>query len=186
MSDMIVFWTVAAIIFFVVKNNKKKLSEAQKKQQQARVDAQINQTSPGAPRGSVSKTEQRFLQSMGTQMPQTKTGPAAPVRQAVRTAAAAEQRPAEQTEEDEQSTTEMLAEKAKQDQIEHQKEKLEQAQYEKKYYGNYHYAKRYLLGDPVPATERLIYCPNCAAENLIRITDNPKKFNCYFCREKLE
>ena len=90
-----------------------------------------------------------------------------------------------QEQEEEQSTTEMLAKKARHDQLEHQKEKAEQAQYEKKYYGNYHYAKRYLLGDPVPATERLVYCPNCAAENLIKITDNPKRFNCYFCREKL-
>ncbi|MCR5283642.1 MAG: hypothetical protein K6E18_09750 [Lachnospiraceae bacterium] len=84
------------------------------------------------------------------------------------------------------STTEMLAQKAKLDQIEHQKEQMEQRRHEQQYYRNYNYAKRYLLGDPVSPTEKLIYCPNCAAENLIKIHENPKKYNCYFCREKLD
>ncbi len=88
--------------------------------------------------------------------------------------------------EDEKATTEMLAKKAKQDQIEHQREKLEQKRHEQKYYSNFNYAKRYLLGDEISPSEKMIFCPNCAAENLIKIHENPKKYNCYFCREKLE
>ena len=90
------------------------------------------------------------------------------------------------TDADELSTTEMLAEKARKDQIEHHKEQVEHRQHEQKYYGNYHYARRYMLGDPVAASDKLIYCPNCAAENLIKLHENPRKYNCYFCRAKLD
>ncbi len=90
------------------------------------------------------------------------------------------------TDADELSTTEMLAQKAKQDQIEHHKEQVEHRQHEQKYYGNYHYARRYMLGDPVAASDKLVYCPNCAAENLIKLHESPRKYNCYFCRAKLD
>ncbi|MCR4690622.1 MAG: hypothetical protein K5739_04700 [Lachnospiraceae bacterium] len=87
--------------------------------------------------------------------------------------------------EENMSTTEMLAKKAQLDQVEHQKEQFEHRQHERMYYGNYNYARRYLLGDTVAATDKLVYCPNCAAENLVKIHENPAKYHCYFCREKL-
>ena len=102
---------------------------------------------------------------------------------AASTAQKSEAAPAKQ---EAKSTTEMLAEKAKQDQIEHRKEQIEHQQFERKYYSNYNYARRYLLGDAIAASDRLVYCPNCAAENLIKLHENPKKYNCYFCREKLQ
>ena len=90
------------------------------------------------------------------------------------------------TDADELSTTEMLAQKAKLDQIEHHKEQIKHRQHEQKYYGSYHYARRYMLGDPVAASDKLVYCPNCAAENLIKLHESPRKYNCYFCRAKLD
>lgn len=179
--DVILFLAFVLFIYSAVKKNQKNMKEALKKKEQAMVDAQINQTRPQQASGAAG--------NRNAASPFSLPRPSNALRQELpKNSAAAAPKPkpaAVQEQEEEQSTTEMLAKKARQDQLEHQKEKAEQAQYEKKYYGNYHYAKRYLLGDPVPATERLVYCPNCAAENLIKITDNPKRFNCYFCREKL-
>ena len=62
------------------------------------------------------------------------------------------------------STTEMLEEKARQDAMEHQEEKTRQLAEEGR---------------------RLVCCGYCNAENLIPERDNPKRYNCYFCRETL-
>ena len=45
--------------------------------------------------------------------------------------------------------------------------------------------KRYLPGDMIPKGRRLVCCGYCNAENLIPERDNPKRYNCYFCRETL-
>lgn len=83
------------------------------------------------------------------------------------------------------STTEMLEEKARQDAMEHQEEKRRQLAEERRIHGQLRYAERYLLGDMIPKGRRLICCGYCNAENLIPERDNPKRYNCYFCRETL-
>ena len=83
------------------------------------------------------------------------------------------------------STTEMLEEKARQDAMEHQEEKRRQLAEERRIHGQLHYAERYLPGDMIPKGRRLICCSYCNAENLIPERDNPKRYNCYFCRETL-
>ena len=71
------------------------------------------------------------------------------------------------------STTEMLEEKARQDAM------------ERRIHGQLRYAERYLPGDMIPQGRRLVCCGYCNAENLIPERDNPKRYNCYFCRETL-
>lgn len=83
------------------------------------------------------------------------------------------------------STTEMLEEKARQDAMEHQEEKRRQLAEERRIHGQLRYAERYLPGDMIPQGRRLVYCGYCNAENLIPERDNPKRYNCYFCRETL-
>lgn len=83
------------------------------------------------------------------------------------------------------STTEMLEEKARQDAMEHQEEKRRQLAEERRIHGQLHYAERYLPGDMIPKGRRLVCCGYCNAENLIPERDNPKRYNCYFCRETL-
>lgn len=85
----------------------------------------------------------------------------------------------------EKSTTEMLGEKAKLDEMEHREEKRRQLAEERRIHGQLHYAERYLPGDMVPKGRRLVCCGYCNAENLIPERDNPKRYNCYFCRETL-
>lgn len=83
------------------------------------------------------------------------------------------------------STTEMLEEKARQDAMEHQEEKRRQLAEERRIHGQLRYAERYLPGDMIPKGRRLVCCGYCNAENLIPERDNPKRYNCYFCRETL-
>ena len=71
------------------------------------------------------------------------------------------------------STTEMLEEKAR------------QLAEERRIHGQLRYAERYLPGDMIPQGRRLVCCGYCNAENLIPERDNPKRYNCYFCRETL-
>lgn len=85
----------------------------------------------------------------------------------------------------EKSTTQMLEEKARQDALEHQEEKRRQQAEERRIHGQLHYAERYLPGDVIPPGRRLVCCSYCNAENLIPERDNPKRYNCYFCRETL-
>lgn len=83
------------------------------------------------------------------------------------------------------STTEMLEEKARQDAMEHQEEKRRQLAEERRIHGQLRYAERYLPGDMIPQGRRLVCCGYCNAENLIPERDDPKRYNCYFCRETL-
>lgn len=83
------------------------------------------------------------------------------------------------------STTEMLEEKARQDAMEHQEEKRRQLAEERRIHGQLRYAERYLPGDMIPKGRRLVCCGYCNAENLISERDDPKRYNCYFCRETL-
>ena len=83
------------------------------------------------------------------------------------------------------STTEMLEEKARQDAMEHQEEKRRQLPEERRIHGQLRYAERYLPGDMIPKGRRLVCCGYCNAENLIPERDDPKRYNCYFCRETL-
>ncbi len=83
------------------------------------------------------------------------------------------------------STTEMLEEKARQDAMEHQEEKRRQLAEERRIHGQLRYAERYLPGDMIPKGRRFVCCGYCNAENLIPERDNPKRYNCYFCRETL-
>lgn len=96
---------------------------------------------------------------------------------------AAEKKPA--SVQQEWSTTEMLGEKAKLDEMEHREEKRRQLAEERRIHGQLHYAERYLPGDMIPKGRRLVNCSYCNAENLIPERDNPKRYNCYFCRETL-
>lgn len=83
------------------------------------------------------------------------------------------------------STTEMLEEKARQDAMEHQEEKRRQLAEERRIHGQLRYAERYLPGDMIPKGRRLVCCGYCNAENLVPERDDPKRYNCYFCRETL-
>ena len=83
------------------------------------------------------------------------------------------------------STTEMLEDKARQDAMEHQEEKRRQLAEERRIHGQLRYAERYLPGDMIPKGRRLVCCGYCNAENLIPERDDPKRYNCYFCRETL-
>ncbi len=85
----------------------------------------------------------------------------------------------------EKSTTDMLREKALQDDREEMRDKHEQRMKNKKYYGGHNYAQKYLIGDPVPKDKRMVYCSYCNAENLIPTYSRAGSYNCYFCREEL-
>lgn len=83
------------------------------------------------------------------------------------------------------STTDMLEAKAQLDNREHILEKQRQHIENKKYYGSHNYAKKYILGDPVPKGNKMVFCTYCNAENLIPIYSAARDYNCYFCRENL-
>jgi hypothetical protein len=87
--------------------------------------------------------------------------------------------------EGQQSTTELLRQKAEEDEKSHRLEQWEQKRKEQQSYGNLHYAGRYLLGDEVPKNQRIVICGYCNAENLIPVNKEKSRYNCYFCREKL-
>ncbi|MBO4338181.1 MAG: hypothetical protein J5842_08925 [Lachnospiraceae bacterium] len=186
---------IALIIVILIKSKGlRKLEEIEKKEKANAVDLQINKgLSPAQaaknnrqsiPAGSGMNYPSRPMASQGRPAQQTRPQQSRPAQRmpasSPATAAAAVKASGEGM-----STTEMLAQKAALDQKEHRLEEYEQRQHEKKYYSNYHYAKRYMLGDPVSPTEKILYCPNCAAENLIKIHENPRKYNCYFCRANL-
>ncbi|MCR5418778.1 MAG: hypothetical protein K6E84_07675 [Lachnospiraceae bacterium] len=192
--EFVVIWIV--IIFFIMKYAKKnaadkKSGEALSKAAEQELLGRITSSS-----GSGSAANLKSVHTMRSDTYKAPgrpaSGPSDGARKAVAAAGSAtaasvaKKSSAPATKKEGKSTTEMLAEKAKQDQIEHRKEQYEHAQFEKKYYNDYHYARRYLLGDPIAASDKLVYCPNCAAENLIKIHENPGKYNCYFCREKLQ
>lgn len=83
------------------------------------------------------------------------------------------------------STTEILSEKAREDQIAHQQEKREHDVEERKRHGKINYAGRHYPGDPIPNGMREVVCSYCNAENLVSAHDYTTKYNCYFCRELL-
>lgn len=83
-----------------------------------------------------------------------------------------------------ESTTEYLNRKAEMDNREHQKEQFERKRAERQNYGNIVYAGRWMEGDPVPQSRRMVVCSYCGAENLVPIHDRTA-YHCYFCREKL-
>ena len=112
-----------------------------------------------------------------TRPQQTKTAKPAPAKNAP----AAKAQSAVQ----EKSTTDMLREKALQDDREEMRYKQEQRMKNKNYYGNHNYAQRYLIGDPIPKDKRMVYCPYCNAENLVPAYGRTSGYNCYFCREEL-
>ncbi len=184
MFTLLQFGITLLIFLYVFRKIKADMDLKQKKRESDKVDAQINQTKSFVA-GTTVRSQAVRSQAARVQTVRPQSAPVSAESQRVAERAAI---PADRTakREEERPVTEMLAEKARKDQIEHRREELEQARHEKTYYSGYRYAKRYLPGDEVPSGERLVYCPNCAAENLIRITDNPKKFNCYFCREQLE
>lgn len=82
------------------------------------------------------------------------------------------------------STTAYLQEKARLDEIEHEKEKRESRQRENQKYGGHLTASRYLLGDPIPSGHKIFICPYCAAENIVKIGYHGDR-DCYFCRTHL-
>lgn len=83
-----------------------------------------------------------------------------------------------------ESTTEYLARKAQEDQVEHQKEKMKDYARMKQEGGGKSFATRYLEGDPIPDYMNVCKCGYCGAENLL-----PKnaraEYKCYFCREDI-
>jgi len=85
----------------------------------------------------------------------------------------------------EKSTMDYLQEKAKADQIEHAKEKFEEAKRLDAVHGRKPAAGRYMLGDPIPHGHKIIYCPYCAAENIVPNLYYGDK-SCYFCRTHLK
>ncbi len=89
------------------------------------------------------------------------------------------------SDESSKSTTDLLREKARLDEIEHQKEKRLHDMEEKRRHAGLRYAQRLVLGDPIPKNARLVICNYCAAENLVPVGEYANKYNCYFCREKL-
>ena len=183
---------VIIIAFFIVASKGKSAGKNEKKRRAAQseaVDAQINK--------GVSSVQHSKAASLFTPMNSSVNRPSLPMSQngqssgygktshqtnrSVNSAKPREAAPSA----DPMSTTEMLAKKAADDQKEHMREQFEQKQHEKKYYSGYNYARRYMLGDPVSPTDKIIYCPNCAAENLVKIHENPRKYHCYFCRANL-
>lgn len=84
-----------------------------------------------------------------------------------------------------ESTTDYLNRKAAMDEREHRAEQLEQKRAERQNYGDIVYAGRWMEGDPVPQSRRLVECGYCGAENLVPLHDK-KRYHCYFCREKLQ
>ena len=172
----ILVWIV--IIFSIVNNIKKKQS------------GQKPSAKPNEPRRDVS-AYQAPVQQPQRQQPQRQQ----PQRQAakqsagssVRTAATgqAKQVPSGQTLQREKSTTELLREKAMQDEMEHRREKQQQERENELHHGHIRYAERLVEGDPVPGGKRRIVCAYCNADNLVPAHDFSTKYNCYFCREKL-
>ena len=201
MSDSYEMIFVVVVFFFIILWVRSSVGKAAKQAERMKKEGEVNKqvgittssSFASAAGSAVQKREAFASQSAGRpsspiNYPAAQGNrPAANTRPAQRNTARPQSAAAsKQAAQDSLSTTEMLAKKAQMDQVEHQREKLEQKRHEQQYYRNYNYAKRYLLGDPVSPTEKLIYCPNCAAENLIKIHENPKKYNCYFCREKLD
>lgn len=86
---------------------------------------------------------------------------------------------------EEMSTMEMLEAKAREDDREERLEKQRQKIENKKHYGHLNYAERYIIGDAVPKGKKMVFCPNCNAENLIPTHSAAREYNCYFCRENL-
>ncbi len=83
-----------------------------------------------------------------------------------------------------QSTTDYLQQKAKADARDHYKEKMEEQRRVNETYGNQPVGGRYELGDPIPNGMKIVYCPYCAAENLVKISYHGDR-DCYFCRTRL-
>lgn len=83
------------------------------------------------------------------------------------------------------STTEILNEKAMEDQRQHQIEKRQHEMEERRIHGMLRYAGRHYPGDEIPRGMREVVCEYCNAENLVPSADFTTKYNCYFCREVL-
>lgn len=82
------------------------------------------------------------------------------------------------------STTEYLAQKAKEDAVEHAREKYEEQKRLQESRGGLAVAERLIEGDSVPRGKQCVICGYCAAENLIPMVPRGR-YSCYFCREPL-
>jgi len=85
----------------------------------------------------------------------------------------------------EQSTTDYLAQKAKEDRMEHALEKRREEQRLRQETGGRKPALRHYYGDEIPPRMRIVKCGYCGAENLISERVDQKDYTCYFCREEL-
>ena len=165
------------VIIFIIVNKVKK------KQGQAKPSAK-----PNEPRR---QTPDYQPQRQATQRPMAvqsqKQSVHQPAKSSVRPAASAQAKAvaAGQMPQKEKSTTELLREKAMQDEMEHRREKQQQERENELHHGRLRYAERLVEGDPVPAGKRRIVCAYCNADNLVPVHDFSTKYNCYFCREQL-
>lgn len=135
-----------------------KMSVADMEAQKARIAANLKS------RSGQSSQQNRSQQTQY----QTKTEPEEPV-----------------VEERKKSTTEILNEKAMEDQRQHQIEKRQHEMEERRIHGMLRYAGRHYPGDDIPRGMREVICEYCNAENLVPSSDYTTKYNCYFCREIL-
>ncbi len=171
------------IMIFLFSQQKKKLKTVKKEntmQSNPVMDYHTQtQTRPvtGTQTGGMQRSSMQTRQTTGRTAGNMTSGNGSSVRRTVEKKTADSQQG--------KSTTEMLEEKARQDAIEHQEEKRRQLAEERRIHGQLHYAERYLPGDMIPKGRRLVCCGYCNAENLIPERDNPKRYNCYFCRETL-
>ena len=182
----VIFFIIVCILFFVQRKNLNTEKSGNKGREPQQVQngpvtdyrPQI-QTRPvtGTQTGGMRRSNMQVRQTTGRTAGNMTSGNRSSVSGAV------EKKPADSRQG--KSTTEMLEEKARQDAMEHREEKRRQLAEERRIHGQLHYAERYLPGDMVPKGRRLVCCGYCNAENLIPERDNPKRYNCYFCRETL-
>ena len=168
-----VIWIV--IIFSIINNVKKK-------QGQAKPSAKPNEPRRQTPDYQPQQVTPRPAAAQAQRQPVKQ-----PAKSSVRPAAAAQTKAvaAGAAPQKEKSTTELLREKAMQDEMEHRREKQQQERENELHHGRIRYAERLVEGDPVPAGKRRIVCAYCNADNLVPVHDFSTKYNCYFCRETL-
>ena len=167
MFELIVF---IIIISAVLKSKKKKTG-----------------TKPNVPRKRDASETAYAFQSQQAAAPRTSQSPQR--KQQITATSKPQSRPVQKKVQDDtdlkMSTTDMLEAKAQADNREHILEKQRQNMENKKHYGSHNYAKKYILGDPVPKGNKMVLCSYCNAENLIPMYSSARDYNCYFCREKL-
>ncbi len=179
----IIIWVI--IVFSIVNNIKKKNSgvKPSAKPNEPRRNSDVyqvqgRQVNPsGQPQPPRPMQPQNRQQSSGYNSQQAAGGNPSPVR--------SRQTEPGQMQQKEKSTTELLREKAMQDEMEHRREKQQQERENELHHGKIRYAQRLIEGDPVPGGMRKVVCAYCNADNLISMHDYSSKYNCYFCREPL-